>query len=236
MKKAFQDLSNTTKKIKYEPFSLIYVFWLNLLTFSGGFLNTLGIIVFGDSISHFSGNVSRIAIEYENFNFLHAKMIICLLLFYFLGNIFSGMIVKSQEFSFKNRYGVILMLIGATIYFLGMFFPEKIFKYSLPLLLGMQNGLFISYRGTVVRTTHITGNLTDAGVYLGRALRGERQDSWKILFYFLNIFVFFLGSFLGIKFFNKIGMNAFNLVTVIYITIGLIYFILKKYYLIQNKS
>ncbi|MBS9775962.1 MAG: DUF1275 domain-containing protein [Fusobacterium sp.] len=229
MKKTFQNLANTTKRIKNEPFSLIYVFWLNLLTFSGGFLNTLGIIVFGDSISHFSGNISRIAIELENFNFLHAKIIFYLLLSYFIGNIFSGMIVKSREFSFRNRYGIILMLIGATIIFLGMFYPEKIFKYSLPFLLGIQNGLFISYKGIVVRTTHITGNLTDAGVYLGRALRGERQDSWKILFYFLNIFVFFLGCFLGIKIFNQIGMNAFNFIATIYIIVGLVYFILKKY-------
>ncbi len=230
--KFFQELTKISLKIKkIEFFHLVYIIWLNILTCSGGFLNTLGILEFGDSISHFSGNVSRLAIEFETVNFFRVNTILCLLLSYFLGSIFSGMILNSQEFSFKHRYGIILMSIGLSIVFLYEFFYLTIFfKYALTFLLGVQNGLFISYRGVVVRTTHITGNLTDAGVYFGRAIRGERQDSWKILFYSFNIFVFFLGSFLGIKIFNKLGSLAFIVIALVYITIGTVYFILKHCY------
>lgn len=186
MKKLLKGIHKKTKNIKsIESFYLLYTLWLNLLTCSGGFLNTLGIIIFGDSISHFSGNISRLAIEYENFNYLHADRIVHLLISYFLGAVLSGIILNSQEFSFRHRYGIIIMVIGATILGLYLlFYNTLIFEYSLPFLLGVQNGLFISYKGIIVRTTHITGNLTDAGVYLGRVIRGERQDSWRILFYF----------------------------------------------------
>ena len=42
-------------------------------------------------------------------------------------------------------------------------------------MIGVENGLFVSYKGVVVRTSHITGSLTDAGVYIGHYLKGKKR-------------------------------------------------------------
>ncbi|MDK4492089.1 DUF1275 domain-containing protein, partial [Fusobacterium necrophorum] len=94
--------------------------------------------------------------------------------------------------------------------------------------LGIQNGMYISYNGVIVRTTHISGNLTDAGVYLGKHLRGEKQDAWKMFFYIYNIFSFFLGNFWGAEEFIKRGESCLLIAATLYFIIGSFYFILRE--------
>ena len=57
--------------------------------------------------------------------------------------------------------------------------------------MGVLNGMFIFYKDVVVRTTHVTGYLTDAGFELGAALRGGSGHGWKILFYLGSLGLFF---------------------------------------------
>jgi uncharacterized membrane protein YoaK (UPF0700 family) len=45
---------------------------------------------------------------------------------------------------------------------------------------GLQNALATSYSGAVVRTTHMTGIVTDLGVHFGHALRGEPVEWWRV--------------------------------------------------------
>ena len=79
-----------------------------------------------------------------------------------------------------------------------------------------------------MRTTHISGNLTDAGVYLGKHLRGEKQDAWKMFFYIYNIFSFFLGNFWGAEEFIKRGESCLLIAATLYFIIGSFYFILRE--------
>jgi uncharacterized membrane protein YoaK (UPF0700 family) len=59
---------------------------------------------------------------------------------------------------------------------------------------GMQNALATRYRGLVLRTTHITGLLTDLGQLLGMRLRGHPIEPWKITTPLLLALAFTLGS------------------------------------------
>lgn len=61
----------------------------------------------------------------------------------------------------------------------------------------MQNAMFITYREVLVRSSHITGYLTDAGFAFGEYLKGYREDVWKIKFYLLSILFFIIGGILG---------------------------------------
>ena len=49
----------------------------------------------------------------------------------------------------------------------------------------------------LVRSSHITGYLTDAGFTFGEYLKLYREDVWKIKFYLLSILFFIIGGILG---------------------------------------
>ena len=52
---------------------------------------------------------------------------------------------------------------------------------------GLQNALTTSYSGAVVRTTHLSGIITDIGNVLGMACRGGgASDLWYLFFYKLT--------------------------------------------------
>ncbi|SRR3712207_2782428 len=212
-----------------KRFYKIYIFWIFLLTITGGFLNSIGILYFGEAISHYSGNLSKIAIEYQLHHYEHTLKILGLFISFFMGCVLAGFFTKGRAFDLQKRYGCILIGISCFLSF-GYFFLIRLrfFPYFLPFCLGVQNGMFISYKGVIVRTTHISGNLTDAGVYLGKHLRGEKQDAWKMFFYLYNIFSFFLGNFWGAEEFIKRGESCLLIAAVLYFIIGSFYFILRE--------
>lgn len=212
-----------------KRFYNIYIFWIFMLTISGGFMNSVGILYLGEPVSHFSGNLSKIAIEYEFHNYDHTLKMFSLFTSFFLGCSLAGFLTKGRAFNLQKRYGYVLIAMSI---FLNIayshFLDNSFFPYLLPFLLGIQNGLFISYKGVIVRTTHISGNLTDAGVYFGRYLRGEKQDSWKMFFYLYNIFSFFLGGLWGAEMFLKRGVNSLFIVSMLYFGTGIFYFVLRE--------
>ncbi len=78
-------------------------------------------------------------------------------------------------------------------------------------------GLFISYKGVVVvRTSHITGSLTDMGVYIGHCIKGKTEDKWKVYFCLFTILAFMAGGFFGIEAFYIFKKEAFSLQLSIY--------------------
>ena len=62
---------------------------------------------------------------------------------------------------------------------------------------GMQNALATRYRGLVLRTTHITGLLTDLGQLIGMRLRGHPIEIWKITTPLLLAASFVAGAAIG---------------------------------------
>ncbi len=62
---------------------------------------------------------------------------------------------------------------------------------------GLQNALATHYKGTILRTTHVTGLLTDLGSNLGLRLRGVDVNRWRILVPLLLVLSFFTGAIAG---------------------------------------
>lgn len=58
--------------------------------------------------------------------------------------------------------------------------------YFVSLACGLQNGLCTTFSGAVIRTTHVTGILTDIGLVLGQAVfhRRTRKHLWKLKVFF----------------------------------------------------
>ncbi len=205
--------------------------WIYMLCFLGGFINTISIAKYSYTVSHFTGHVSKVAINLKEGNFLEVLKIISIIFSFVLGSTISGYLVGGREFNLKKRYGYCVFTLGCGLLFFYITMKDNlIFFYYLPFMIGVQNGLFISYKGVVVRTSHVSGNLTDAGVYVGHYLKGRKEEKWKVYFCIFTVLIFLLGSFLGIECYYLLRDKVFIVAGVGYILIACIYFSLRHRY------
>lgn len=94
------------------------------------------------------------------------------------------------------------------------------------IILGMQNGMFIFYKDILIRTTHFSGYLTDAGLALGMVLRGKRHELKRCLFYVSGIVCFITGAAASVFVAPQV---FFYTAAFLYFLTGLFYFIFRTY-------
>jgi len=104
-----------------------------------------------------------------------------------------------EYFARGRRYGVALvcesvLLFSATYLLVS---GKGAGDFLAAMACGLQNALATSYSGAVIRTTHITGIITDLGLAAGAALRGDRVDVRRTGLYALLALGFTGGSVLG---------------------------------------
>lgn len=51
--------------------------------------------------------------------------------------------------------------------------------------MGLQNAMVSHYKGTIIRTTHLSGVLTDLGLALGYIARGLKVENRRIILHLL---------------------------------------------------
>ena len=121
------------------------------------------------------------------------------------------------------------MIMGILVFILfNLFHGDKSFAFLLSIGIGVQNGLFITYKGILVRTSHLTGAISDLGVYIGYLLRGKSFDTWKIFYYTVSLFSFFFGGVTSKMMYDIYGKQSVYAVSLGYILIGASYLILRK--------
>ncbi|MGL4653145.1 YoaK family protein [Cetobacterium sp.] len=206
--------------------------WISLLALLGGGMNAFAILQFSLTASHITGSVTRISTDLAYSNIPQLKIMLGLVSSFFSGAIVSGIMIGSgRDFEFRKRYGDTFIFIGILLKVIDIYFYNKmIFVFILAFSLGLQNGLFIRYKGMVIRTTHMTGTVTDLGVVIGHYLRGNREIVWKMKYYAINILSFITGGLLvglGLKY---CGRNVLNYMSLAYILSGIYYFLLRDRY------
>ncbi len=171
--------------------------WILMLVFIAGALNAAGWLQYGQTISHMTGNLTRLGLSVSEANGEALAMFLSFLLSFFLGATLSGYGFPEHRVGLWQRSGAVLMMCGALLMLAELLqFPRDARVAALALVLGAQNGLALRYRGILTRTTHMTGHLTDCGAALGRmiharSLRGENLRLF--LFHFLCLWFFFSG-------------------------------------------
>lgn len=183
--------------------------WLALIA---GYVNALGFLgAARRGLSHVTGQVTELAIEMSDGHTEIAGSTALLVAMFFLGAAISGALISDGEVSVSGRrYGVVLLLESAVLATAGVLMPRHPWwaVKLMPLAMGMQNALATSYSGAVVRTTHVTGLVTDLGLLLGRTLRGEDVDTARLKLLALLFFSFFLGGILGVEATRSIGEKS----------------------------
>ena len=203
--------------------------WIALLSLLAGMVNVISLLLFFIPTTHFTGNITQFVLAFNEGDWATMVELLGLILCFLGGGILSGMLFSKKKFEPTKRYGLLLMMFGSMMLLLFLFgVRDEKWLYFFSFVVGTQNGMFIYYHGIIVRTSHFTGYLTDIGVVLGRLIRGQKKDRWKVLFYFTSMVCFGIGGTISFLLYEKFGAATIIAVGIGYIIVGSYYFSFRK--------
>ena len=160
------------------------------LAFIGGYVNSAGFILIGTFTSHVTGNVGRFAMQLASRQFSSAAVALSWIAAFFGGACLASMVLESNFFGHQARgYAlaltfelVLLVAFGVTNDLAPAERPPiEIEALTLSAAMGIQNSLVTRLSGAVVRTTHLTGVVTDLGIETARWFRWWRGKASRAL-------------------------------------------------------
>ena len=174
---------------------LILTILIHLLTFIAGFLNGVFFIIAGTAVSHHTGTITRAALTLSQGAVAEAAAFLLLILSFYIGAFISGMLFHKSDCTFSKRYGILLLVFSTVFFAIAVLRPPlQIVLIITCVILGIQNGMFIPYDGILIRTSHFSGYLTDAGLAMGKVMRGKRQELRRGVHYLSGIVCFAAGA------------------------------------------
>ena len=202
--------------------------WMCILTALAGVINAISIFGYDSTtVSHVTGLVSKVSINLAQGNFTGFWEVLRVILAFFIGAILSGFITGERAFYLHKRYGFIIIAIGVLViipYFLPVEYSVLLFSF----IMGLQNGMVVSFRGVVVRMTHMSGNITDLGVYIGYTLRRNKNEQYIAgIIPLFAIISFIIGGVIGVLLYIQIHNIIFFITSGVYIILGGLYFVLR---------
>lgn len=201
---------------------IIHFRWIKWLTFLAGAVNIGTIVIFGTTITHYTGNLCNAAIALVSGQLLVFARLISYIVLFFLGSTISGILFHEQKLSFKRYYAFIPIFFGVMILIVSKMTANKLVILGMFAFgMGIQNGTHIKFRGVLVRTTHMTGYITDAAFSLGAVLRGHREELWKLKFYLLSIITFFAGGITYAVLIKLRSSSTIEILALLYILLGI---------------
>jgi uncharacterized membrane protein YoaK (UPF0700 family) len=200
---------------------------------AAGMTNVVGVIAFLSFVSNITGHVATLAGDLSEKNMGEVYTVIYWLFMFFFGAFISNFIVKSMEH--RSTYLAhatpiileVILLLGIAHFGIDKFTGSEVQREALTgamlFCMGLQNGLVSRISGGLIKTSHLTGLVTDLGAELADLLhpRGINTRALREKIYIrLTVLAFFIiGGVLGGYLFNRIGMATFYVIPFILITI-----------------
>ncbi len=199
------------------------------LAFVAGALNAGGFLAIGQYTSHMTGMLSTAADYFVLGNIAVAMTALLSILSFACGAASTALMVNySKRNTDRNIYmppllveAVLLLVFGLMGANLQMheFVNLSLTAILLCYVMGLQNALVTKISNSEIRTTHVTGLLTDIGIEIGKLFYWNRQsDNNKAFYVAANraklrvhlalVIAFFLGGVLGALGFKLIGFSA----------------------------
>lgn len=207
-----------------------------VLAFLAATLNVHFILSFGVSVSHVTGDISKLAQVFVDPNQKYSRDIIqsfLSILGFLSGAILSGILLHGRTFTIKRLYGKAILAMGLLLII--VFFLESRYPYAAvylaALVCGSQNAMSTLYRGLIVRTTHLTGILTDVGQMIGMGLCGAYIEKWKVYCQIAVMLVFFAGVCFGAVLHVNFPDFELLFIALAYIVVGCTWYLGKKFFL-----
>lgn len=175
-----------------------------LLAFVAGAINAGGFLAIGYYTSHMTGIVSTIADALALHQWYIALLAAAFLLSFLCGAVVSCLIINtargrrlSSEFAYALMLEALLLLaFGFSASGQAPEMPVTATICLLCFIMGLQNAIITKISRAEVRTTHITGIVTDIGIELGRYLYASRHPDARPLPDKLRLHASLLAAFL----------------------------------------
>ncbi|HXE66260.1 MAG TPA: YoaK family protein [Rhodanobacteraceae bacterium] len=168
-----------------------------VLAFIAGMINAAGYLGFRhQAITHMTGTTSLLGIaaaDGDAGNLLHFGMV---LLAFFAGCALSGFITGDSALRLGRRYGVALATESALLFIAVPLLHRQVDAglWLAAAASGLQNAMAGTFSGAVVRTSHVSGIVTDLGTFFGQWLRGAEVDLRRVKLYGALFSGFFCGG------------------------------------------
>jgi uncharacterized membrane protein YoaK (UPF0700 family) len=200
-----------------------------VLAFVAGAVNAGGFLAVQRYTSHMSGIVSGIADDLVLGQLALAMAGVSSLLAFVLGAAVTALLINwarrrqlEGEFALPLMLEAVLLLVfgllGANLeLFVDVFVPSTVLL--LCFLMGLQNAIVTKISQAEIRTTHMTGVITDLGIELGRLVYWNRRveanaqhfvraNRDKLAIHATIVGLFFVGGLVGALAFKRLGFSA----------------------------
>lgn len=220
--------SPTVLKIRKEYLVGAAACFLCLLS---GAVNVHFVRLFTFAVGNLTGDIFHMLIEFDHSeNGTYAAITLFLILIMFIaGAATSGATIHHPGFDLERPYGRSLMAIGS-LFLIAAFLEPHSAMTALPVAAfasGFQNALATRYRGIVLRTTHVTGIITDLGQSIGMRMAGNLVERWKIWLHFFLFASFLAGGLIGILIDSVTGDRAAFVIAAVYLLFGAMFHSVK---------
>jgi uncharacterized membrane protein YoaK (UPF0700 family) len=157
------------------------------LAFVAGATNAGGYLAVGQYTSHMTGVVSALAEDIASSRFTLAWAAVGTLLAFVTGAMTTALSVNwARQHRLRSCYAIPLLIEAVLLLAFGLL-GNMLAGYEVlvaPLtvlvlcyLMGLQNAVITKVSSAVIRTTHVTGLVTDMGIELGRLVYINRKDT-----------------------------------------------------------
>lgn len=220
-----------TNRRKHEFLeSEFQTFWIGL-AFQAGFVNTGGFLACARFVSHMTGFSTQVGISFSQRDYLMALEMLSAPASFVLGSVFSALAIDRPLVRGQRPHYLFVMFAIVALYslitlagvfgFFGPFGEELLYGRDFLLMsllcfiCGLQNACFSSLTRGQIRTTHLTGIMTDIGIgfvkifYLppkGREVVVLRRLNYVRM---LTVLSFSLGATVSALMFGRLGYVAF---------------------------
>jgi uncharacterized membrane protein YoaK (UPF0700 family) len=200
------------------------------LTTVAGCVNAVAVASAYHAVTHMTGTVFSVSFEASRGHADVALRAGAVVLSFFAGAAVSGFIVQQSTLHAGRRYGVALLVEAALLFgaWLGLRERSVSGEVLAAAACGLQNALATSYSGAIIRTTHMTGIITDLGITVGHWLRRQPVEWFRVRLHLVLLTGFVLGGALGTTAFEVMGTHTLLLPAVGVALMGLAYMLRRS--------
>ncbi len=186
-----------TKKLVFT-----YIIALSLILNAGWIDSVVLYKSFGASVAAMTGNYRILGHSIAEADIHFAIQVSILVIGFIIGAAINGIIIRTDNDVVPKSHSKALVL-QSCILLIGTMLIDIhgnasiIDDIFLAIAMGMQNSFTTLFFGGFARTTHMTGTTTDLGIEIGRMIRGDKSNIWKIPFFTICILTFILGNTMG---------------------------------------
>ena len=186
------------KKMAFTYFIIV------ILIFNSGWIDSVVLYnSFGASVAVMSGNLRILGHSISGSDWVFMYKVAILIAGFVVGAAINGVIMKTDAYVISENHTKTLVLQSAVMLtgtlLIDIFNNHRVIDdLFLAMAMGMQNSFTTLFFGSFARTTHMTGTTTDLGIEIGRVLRGNTDNLWKIPFFATCMIMFVIGNAAGV--------------------------------------